>query len=89
MAHVHIYYHGTETVTKYTGAIRIGFFDQPHEMNPNITVKPGERAGNESISDFVTDKPGTYPLGIAVVATSIPSDQKQDIRDQVTVTVKP
>lgn len=88
LSHVHMYYHAASMVTKYTGSIRIGFFDQPHEINPNMTVKPGQPPGNQSVSDFVTSKPGTYMMEIAVVATSTQAEQKQDIRDQVRVIVK-
>ena len=88
LAHVHFYYHAAATDTTYTGSIRIGFFDQPHEINPNISVKRGEKPGNQSISDFVSSKPGTYTMSIAVVATSTPSGQSQTIRDQVAVTVR-
>jgi hypothetical protein len=88
LGHVHVYYHGTSTETKYTGSIRVGFFDQPHEFNPTITVKPGEPPGNQSISDFVSMKSGTYTMAIAVVATPTQTGQAQNIRDQVSVTVK-
>jgi hypothetical protein len=88
LSHVYVYHHPASTETKYTGSIRIGFFDQPHEINPNITVKPGESPGNQSVSDFVSSKPGTYPMVIAVVATSTQTGQVQNIRDQVSVVVR-
>lgn len=88
LGHVHFYYHAASTETKYTGAIRIGFFDQPHDINPSITVKPGASAGNQSVSDFVTAKPGTYTLSFSVVATSTQSGKTQNIGDQVSVVVR-
>jgi len=88
LSHLHLYYHPASTETKYTGSIRIGFFDQPHEINPSIIVKPGESPGNQSVSDFVSMKPGTYPMSIAVVATPTQAGQTQNIRDQVSVIVK-
>jgi hypothetical protein len=88
LGHVHVYYHAASTETKYTGAVRIGFFDQPHEINPSITVKPGESPGNQSVSGFVSAKPGPYAMSIAVVATSTQTRQTQDIRDDVSVIVK-
>lgn len=88
LSHLHVYYHPASTETKYTGSIRIGFFDRPHEINPNIIVKPGESPGNQSVSDFVSMKPGTYPMSIAVVAAPTQAGQPQDIRDQVSVVVK-
>jgi hypothetical protein len=88
LAHVHVFYHPAATETKYTGAIRIGFFDQPHEIRPTITVKPGEPVGNQSVSDFVTSTPGTYPLTIAVVAAAMPTGPTEDIRDQINVIVR-
>jgi len=69
-------------------AVRIGFFGKPHEINPSITVKPGEPPGNQSVSDFVSSKPGTYTMSLAVVATPTPTGQAQNIRDQVSVSVK-
>jgi hypothetical protein len=89
LAHVHLYYHSAAAETRYTGSIRIGFFDEAHEITtPNATVKPGDSAGNQSVSDFASSKPGTYTMTIAVVATSIPAGQTENIRDQVSVTVR-
>ena len=88
LAHVHLYYHGASTETRYTGAVRIGFFGKPREINPSITVKPGEPAGNQSVSDFVSSKPGTYTMSIAVVATPTQAGEAQNIRDQVSVIVR-
>jgi hypothetical protein len=88
LGHVHIYYHSASAETKYTGSIRIGFFDEAHEINPNITVKPGDSPGNQSVSDFVSSKPGTHTMTIAVVATSTQTGQTQNIRDQVGVIVR-
>ena len=88
LSDVHVYHHAASIETKYTGSIRIGFFDQPHDINPNVTVKPGESPGNQSVTDFVRNKPGTYMMAIAVVATSIPTGQTLNIRDQVRVIVR-
>ena len=88
LSHVHLYYHPAALETKYTGSVRIGFFDGPHELKPNMTVKPGDSPGNHSVSSFVSSKPGTYLMTIAVVATSVPSGAAQEIRDQVSVTVR-
>jgi hypothetical protein len=88
LGHVHVYYHAASTETKYTGSIQIGFFDEAHEINPSIIVKPGASPGNQSVSDFASAKPGTYTMSIAVVATSTQTGQTQSIRDQVSVIVK-
>ena len=88
LGHVHLYYHSTSTETRYTGSIRIGFFDMPHEINPGITVKPRGTAGNQSVSDFVSSKSGTYGMSIAVVAASTQTGQTQNIGEQVSVIVK-
>jgi hypothetical protein len=88
LAHVHLYYHPASTETKYTGSIRIGFFNEPHEVNPSITVKPGERPGNQSVSSFVSMKPGPYTLSIAVVAASTETGQTQNIGEKVSVIVR-
>jgi len=88
LSHVHLYYHSASAETKYTGSVRIGFFDGAHELKPNMTVKPGDSPGNHSVSSFVSSKPGTYLMTIAVVATSVPSGAAQEIREQVPVTVR-
>ena len=88
LAHVHLYYHEASTETRYTGSVRIGFFDQPHEINPHIIVKPGDSPGNQAVSDFVSNKPGTYTMTITAVATSTQTGQEQNIRDQVNVVVR-
>jgi hypothetical protein len=88
LSHVYVYYHAASTETKYTGSIRIEFFDQPHEINPSVTVKPGESPGNQSVLDFVSMKPGRYAMSTAVVATSTQTGQMQTIRDQVRIIVR-
>jgi hypothetical protein len=55
---------------------------------PGIPVKARERAGNQSVSDILTSTPGTYTMDIDVVATATGTGQSQNIRDQVTVTVR-
>jgi hypothetical protein len=88
LAHVYFYYHPAATETRYSGTNRIGFFNQPLDVAPKITVKPGDRAGNQSISGYVSSKPGLYTLAIAVEATSTTTGEKQDIRGQIPVSVK-
>jgi hypothetical protein len=88
LGHLHVYYHPAATETKYAGSVRIGFFDQPHEINPNLTVPPGGKPGSQSVSDFVSSKPGTYTTLFAIDATSTPNGQKQSIREEVSVTVR-
>jgi hypothetical protein len=43
----HLYYHPAATETKYSGSAQVGFFDRPHEIDSNITVKPGDPPGLE------------------------------------------
>jgi hypothetical protein len=88
LGHVHVYYHPAATETKYAGSIRIGFFDEPHEIIPNLTVKPGAKPGNQSVSNFVSSTSGTYTTSFAVVATSTQTGQTQNIREDLTVTVR-
>lgn len=89
-SHVHIYYHPAATETKYTGSIQIGFFEGTgeHEFRPDVTVKPGGPAGNQSVVGIVTGKPGTSSLTIAVIAMSPQTGATQEMRDQVRVTVR-
>ena len=88
LSHVHVYYHPASIATKYTGSLEVGFFDKPHKFDANFTVTPGETAVNQSVTDFVSSKPGVYSLTVAVVATPVPSGAATQIRDQVAVTVK-
>ena len=88
LGHVHFYYHAAATETNYTGSNRIGFFEGPLEINPDITVKRGAPPGNQSVFDFVSSKPGKYTMSIAVVATSAQTGQTENIRNQVSVIVK-
>jgi hypothetical protein len=88
LTHVHFYYHPAATETKYSGSTRIGFFGSPLDVNPNITVKQGDSPGNQSVTGFVSSKPGTYTMTIAVVATSVPSGAVIQIREQVPVTLR-
>lgn len=87
LSHVHVYYHAASIETKYTGSVRIGFFKEPHEINPSIIMKPGESPGNQSVSDFVSSKTGSYTLSIAVVAAPQTGEARK-ISDQVSVIVK-
>lgn len=87
-AHVHVYYHPATTETKYTGSVRVPFFDGgTYEFQPNLLVGARGPVGNQSIVGIVTSKPGTYPLTIAVAATP-PGGPAKDIRAQMPVIVK-
>ena len=88
LSHVHFYYHPAATETKYTGSIRLGFLNGASQINPNVTVKPGGSPGNQSVSNFVSSKPGSYTMAIAVVATSTASGATQEIHEQVSVTAR-
>ena len=88
-ADVHLYYHPAATETKYTGKVQIGFFNSPLDVQPpTLTVKPGASPANQSVVGIVSDKPDTYPLTIAVDAAPVPSGPSQQIRQQVSVTVR-
>lgn len=88
LSHVHLYYHAAAAETKYTGSILLGFFSSAHEIRPNLIVKPGDSPGNQSVSSFVSSKPGSYTMTVAVVAASVPSGTTQEIREQVPVIVR-
>jgi hypothetical protein len=88
LATVHMFYHPAATETKYAGTVDVGFFDEVHDMTPNSTVKPGAKPTHHTITDIVTSKPGTYPLRIAIVATSTQTGQDQNIRDEISVVVR-
>jgi hypothetical protein len=88
LANLHLYYHAAATEMTYAGAVHINFFDRPLEINPNIVVKAGTPPGNQSVTDFVSNTPGTYPMTIAVTAKSATTGQTHDIREQVAVAVR-
>jgi hypothetical protein len=88
LTHVHFYYHPAAAETKYSGSIRVGFLGTPHDVTPTVTVKPGDSPGNQSVSGFVSSRPGTYTMSLMVVATAVPSGAVTQIRDQVSVTLK-
>ncbi len=88
---VHFYYHGAATETRYTGSIRIGFFQgtvESQEIRPNITVNENEEISNQSVTSIVTSQPGTYAMTFALIATSTQTGQTQNLLDEVAVTVK-
>ena len=88
---VYFYYHPATIETKYTGSIQIGFFDgspASHVLRPNVTVKPRESVGNQSVVGIVSSKPGAYTIAIDVAATPTGSGAKKDIREQVQVVVR-
>jgi hypothetical protein len=87
-ADVHLYYHPAATETKYTGTVQIGFFSSPLELRPNFAVKPGASPGNQGVVGIVSEKPGTYPLTIAVEAAPAPAGPSRQIRQQVSVIVR-
>lgn len=90
-ATVHLYFHPGATETTYSGSIRIGFFDgapESHNLKVNTVVKAGDSQANQSMTDIVSPKPGTYSVTLSVVATSTPSGKTQNIRDEFTVVVK-
>jgi hypothetical protein len=89
---VHIYYHGAGVETKYTGSIRIGFFqgsaDETHTVQVNSAVPKTGSIVNQSVTDDVTETPGTYAITFALVATLTDTGKTLPIREEVPVVVK-
>ena len=91
LSEVHIYYHGAGDETKYAGSVRLGFFDgsaASHTLTTNMVVKKTERIGNQSVSDVVTSKPGTYPVEFDLVATVTGTKKTQPIKERINVVVR-
>ena len=84
---VHLYFHPAATETKYVGTVGIGFFEgsTPHEVKPNVTVKPGAAVARSSVAGIVSSTPGTRALTIAIVADS---GKPQQIQEQIPVRVQ-
>lgn len=90
-ATLHLSYHPAATDTTYAGFIRIGFFEgspESHDLKVNATVKARDSQANQSITDIVSSRPGTYPVDLSIVATSTPSGKTQNIRDEFNVMIK-
>ena len=88
---VHIYYHGAGAETKYTGTIQIGFFEgspDAHRLPTTVTVKKEESITNQSVTDIVTSKPGTYTMVFDLLAATATGSVGQPVREQVRVSVK-
>ena len=91
LSEVHIYYHGAGDETKYAGTIQIGFFDgspASHTLKTNVAVKKTERITNQSVSDIVTSKPGTYAVEFDLVATVTDTKKTQPIKERINVVVR-
>jgi len=89
--HVHVYYHPSAVETKYSGSVVIGFFQgEPASktLSANVSLKPGDKVGNQTVVGIVTQQPGTYPVQFAVTATPSGQGQPQTIRDEVNVSVQ-
>ena len=83
---VHLYFHPASAETKYVGTVQIGFFEgaAPHEVKPNVTVKPGGPVARSSVAGIVSSTPGTRALTIAIVADSgTPRQIQEDIPDKI------
>ena len=89
-SHLHFYFHPASIDTRYGGTIRLGFFsNSSQELKPDLTVKAGDEAGNHSVIGIVTDRPGTYTMGVAVEATAVnATGAPQQIREDVQIVVK-
>ena len=62
------------------GTVHIGFFEgaAPHEVKPNVTVKPGGPVARSSVAGIVSSTPGTRTLTIAIVADNGTTRQIQE-----------
>jgi hypothetical protein len=78
---VHLYFHPASKETRYAGTVQIGFFEgaTPHELKPNVTVKPGAPVARSSVAGIVSSTPGTRALTIAIVADSGTPQQIQEL----------
>jgi hypothetical protein len=90
-AHVHFYYHGAGTETRYEGPIDIGFFQgsaPTRTVQTTIAVRKTESITNQSVSGIVTSTPGTYAVTFDLVAKMAGVSQGLPIRESVQVIVK-
>src|SRR4029077_15625056 len=91
LSNVHIYYHGAGAETRYDGSVQIGFFDSApasQTLTTSMVVKKAERIGNQSVSDVVTSRPGTYSVNFDIAATVTDTRKTQPIRETISVVVK-
>jgi hypothetical protein len=91
LGHVDVYFHPARVETAYSGTVQVGFFDGPaeqHRSSVAASVKANDSPRPFSTTDLLTTTPGTYALVIDLVATATGNGQKQNIRQEVKVTVK-
>jgi hypothetical protein len=84
---LHIYYHGAGPETRYTGSVRVGYFNTLSTLEPKILVRKNERITNQSVVGIVTSKPGQYDVTFDLVASTTSRDN-QPIHQSLPVTVR-
>ena len=86
-SNLHIYYHGAGGETRYTGSIRVGYFNNPSTLEPKILVRKGKGITNQSVTGIVTSKPGSYDVTFDLMASNA-EGAGQSIRQTLPVTVR-
>ena len=91
-SHVHVYYHGAGSETRYVGSYDVGYFERQggsrSDVATNITVRGEEKISNQSVMGIVTSTPGTYVVRFALEASTVGSGRTQTVRAEVPVIVR-
>jgi len=91
-SHVHLYFHGAGSSTKYSGTFRVEFFDSggeaPRDSPVNITVSGEEKIGNHSVTGIVTPTPGRYRVVLRLAASKGSGENTMTINDEIPVEVR-
>ena len=88
---VHVYYHGAGTETRYQGTVHVGFFagsPATNTLKTDVAVKKIERIANQSVTNIVTETPGTYSVDLTHMATVADTKATQPLTEQITVVVR-
>jgi len=90
-SHLHLYYHGAGSQTRYEGTKNIGHLQgspESHTSPTNITVQKNESITNQSVTGIVTSAPGTYAVTLNLTATMADVRKAYPIRETIQITVK-
>jgi hypothetical protein len=90
-SHVHVYYHGAGSETKYTGSIDIGFFQgapPSHTIQANMVVAKADDVVTQSVTGIVASTPGRYAVTFALGASVTDTKVTRPIREQIPIAVQ-
>ena len=92
LATVHLYLHPAPVDTRYQGTMRLEFLigarGEAGDMRIDATVERGRPPARITVTRRIDSTPGVYSMAISLVAISTTTNDQQEIRDVIPVTVK-